>query len=128
MRTTSDNITKLEPNEVFVFGSNEAGVHGAGAAKLALCEFGAEWGNGIGLQGQSYAIPTKDFDIRTLSLDIIKHYIDEFLEFAEYTPNSIFLVTEIGCGLAGYSAKDIAPMFRGASDNVILPQVFHNNM
>jgi hypothetical protein len=128
MKFTPENITELQKNEIFVFGSNEAGRHGAGAAKLALDKFGAEWGNGIGMQGQTYAIPTKNFDIHTLSLDIIKQYVDEFLEFAKYAPNFTFLVTQIGCGLAGYHPRDIAPMFRGASDNVILPQVFHENM
>jgi hypothetical protein len=124
MKTTPDNITELKPNEVFVFGSNESGIHGAGAAKLAYNKFGAEWGNGVGMQGQSYAIPTKDFDIRTLSLDIIKHYVDEFMETAKYNPSINFLVTQIGCGLAGYSPKEIAPLFRGHTDNIILPQVF----
>jgi hypothetical protein len=128
MVTTPDNIVTLKPNEVFVFGSNEAGIHGAGAAKLALNKFGAEWGNGIGLQGQSYAIPTKDFDIRTLSLDLIKHYVDEFLEFAKYNPDFTFFVTQIGCGLAGRTPKEIAPMFKTHSNNVILPKVFHDNM
>lgn len=124
MKTTPDNITELKPNEVFVFGSNESGIHGAGAAKLAYNKFGAEWGNGVGMQGQSYAIPTKDFDIRTLSLDIIKHYVDEFMETAKYNPSINFLVTQIGCGLAGYSPKEIAPLFRGHTDNIILPQAF----
>jgi hypothetical protein len=128
MKFTPENITELQKNEIFVFGSNEAGRHGAGAAKLAFDKFGAEWGNGIGMQGQTYAIPTKDFDIITLPLDIIKQYVDEFLEFAKYNSEFIFLVTQIGCGLAGRTPKEIAPMFKLHSDNVILPQVFHNNM
>lgn len=124
MKTTPINITKLASNEIFVFGSNESGIHGAGAAKTALNLFGAEWGVGIGITGQCYAIPTKDFDIKTLSLDIIKHYVDEFLDFAKYNPELIFLVTQIGCGLSGYNPNNIAPMFKNISDNVILPKEF----
>jgi hypothetical protein len=128
MKTTPNDIVLLEPDEVFVFGSNESGIHGAGAAKTAVEKFGAVMGQGVGLQGQSYAIPTKDFDIRVLPLDIIKHYVDEFIEFAKYNPEIVFLVTQIGCGLSGYSPKDIAPMFKKISDNVIIPKVFHDEL
>jgi hypothetical protein len=128
MKTTPNDIVLLEHDEVFVFGSNESGIHGAGAARTAVEKFGAVMGQGVGLQGQSYAIPTKDFDIRVLPLDIIKHYVDEFLYFAKYNQEITFLVTQIGCGLSGYKPKDIAPMFKIIPDNVILPQTFHDNM
>lgn len=124
MRYTPENINHLEKNEIFVFGSNESGIHGAGAAKLAYSKFGAEWKNGFGLQGNSYAIPTKDFNIKTLDWIEIKDYVDEFLIFAESRQDLTFLVTEIGCGLAGYEPKDIAPMFRGYPLNVVLPKKF----
>ena len=128
MKFTPDKITKLKKNQVFVFGSNEAGIHGAGAAKLAVEKFGAKMGMGYGLQGQSFAIPTKDTFIRTLSLDKIEFYIYSFLsEVMEY-PDTEFLVTKIGCGLAGYSEEEIANLFKGKfiPENVILPESFYN--
>jgi hypothetical protein len=108
---------KPRKNQVFVFGSNKAGRHGAGAAKAAHKHYGAEYYTGFGLQGRSYAIPTKDFSIQTLPLEDIKYYVDIFLRFASTNPQMEFMVTRIGCGLAGYEDKDIAPMFKGASDN-----------
>jgi hypothetical protein len=113
------------PTEVFVFGSNLAGRHGKGAALTALNHYGALYGNCSGLQGNSYAIPTKDTKLNTLPLSIIKVYIDEFKTFASNHPEIIFKVTAIGCGLAGYSPKDIAPMFIGLPSNCILPSEFH---
>jgi hypothetical protein len=110
--------------EIFVFGSNLAGRHGAGAAKFARENHGAVYGKGIGHHGNSYAIPTKDVNIRTLSLDKIKPYVDDFLEYAKNNPSLIFKLTPIGCGLAGYSPKDIAPMFVNAPLNVKLPLEF----
>jgi len=104
---------------IFVFGSNLSGIHGAGAAKFALDHHGAKWGQGVGLQGNSYAIPTKDKNITTLPLTEIKMYVDHFLLFAEDS-DLTFQVTRIGCGLAGYTEKDIAPMFREAPRNCIL--------
>ena len=124
MNISPDNITELKDNEVFVFGSNEAGIHGAGAAKLAREKFGAEGGNGFGLQGKSYAIPTKDYNIITLDLIEIKDYVNSFLLFAKERMDLIFLVTEIGCGLAGYHPRDIALLFKNASENVFLPKRF----
>ena len=103
--------------EVFVFGSNLAGVHGAGAAKAALEKFGAVMGRGRGLQGNSWAIPTKDEDIKTMHLAQIGEEVIYFLNQAESTPAINYFVTRIGCGLAGYTDADIAPMFRGAPDN-----------
>lgn len=128
MKFTPDKITKLKKNQVFVFGSNEAGIHGAGAAKLAEEKFGAIRGMGYGLQGKSFGIPTKDTFIRTLSLDKIEFYIYSFLtEVMEY-PDTEFLVTKIGCGLAGYSEDEIANLFKGKfiPENVTLPESFFN--
>jgi len=124
MNISPDNITKLNDNEIFVFGSNEAGIHGAGAAKLAREKFGAIGGEGFGLQGKSYAIPTKDYDIITLNLNRIALYVKAFLVEAYRHSDLNFLVTEIGCGLAGYKPEDIAPLFKGASENVFLPKKF----
>ncbi len=105
------------PFTIFVFGSNLAGVHGAGAAKIATSKFGAEYGIEKGYQGRSYAIPTKDNNIRTLPLDEIKFYIEEFVAFTNH-PMIIgnYFVTRVGCGLAGYKDHQIAPMFKGASN------------
>ncbi|MEO9231646.1 MAG: hypothetical protein ABI216_22210 [Devosia sp.] len=106
---------------VFVFGSNLAGRHGAGAALYARENRGAIYGQGVGRQGDSYAIPTKDHSIKTLPLDEIKPYVEEFCEYARANRHEVFEVTKIGCGLAGYSKEDIAPMFARAPDNCILP-------
>jgi len=126
-RITPENISSLKENEVFCFGSNEAGKHGKGAAKTAL-KWGAEYGKGFGHYGQTVAIPTKDKYIKTLELDKIQKYVNKVIEYAE-NDNShslIFLVTEIGTGLAGYTPEDIAPMFRDAINlhNIHLPQSF----
>jgi hypothetical protein len=124
MKIAPDIITELKDNEIFVFGSNEAGIHGAGAAKLAREKFGAIGGEGFGLQGKSYAIPTKDYDIITLNLNIINRYVKAFLVEAYRYSDLNFLVTEIGCGLAGYKPEDIAPLFKSSSENVFLPKRF----
>lgn len=118
-------VHSLQQNEVFVFGSNEAGRHGKGAAKLA-CAFGAKRGVGVGFAGSTFAIPTKDARVRTLSLSRISKYVDEFVACAEAHPNLTFLVTEIGCGLAGYTPSEVAPHFGRAADlaNVHLPASF----
>jgi hypothetical protein len=128
MKFTPDKISSLKKNQVFVFGSNEAGVHGAGAAKLAHQKFGAVYGVGFGLQGKSYAIPTKDLQICTLPLDKIEYYIYSFLTEAMEYPDTEFLVTKIGCGLAGYSEEEIANLFKNKfiPENVILPESFYN--
>lgn len=126
-RISPDNITKLKENEIFVFGSNLSGFHGGGAAKMAYDNFGSEWENPNGIQGQSYAIPTKsEFITRTLTIEEIKPYVDEFIEFAKENKDLTFLVTEIGCGLAGLEIKDVAPLFKNAEDlsNVHLPYNF----
>lgn len=110
--------------KVFVFGSNLAGRHGKGAAKFALENRGAVYGRGVGHYGNSYAIPTKGHDIQTLPLELVAEHVRRFLEYAKSRPDLEFEVTPIGCGLAGYSPKDIAPMFKGAERNVHLPSDF----
>lgn len=129
MRITPNNIQELKENEIFVFGSNLSGIHGKGAARLAYDKFGAIWGESEGLQGQSYAIPTKDKSVKnTLKIDYIVDYINNFITFAKNNQNLIFFVTEIGCGYAGYKPKDIAPLFNNCKDldNVYLPDSFWN--
>lgn len=118
---TPEMITELKPNEIFVFGSNIAGSHGGGAAWLAYERFGAIWGQGVGLQGQSYGIPTMHGGV-----DAIKPYVDEFIEFAKAHPEYKFIVTKIGCGIARFAIEEIAPLFTQAIEvkNVILPKEF----
>jgi hypothetical protein len=106
---------------IFVFGSNLAGRHGKGAALEARQKHGAIYGEGIGLQGNSYAIPTKDRYLNTLELQDIRLYVDNFVMFAARHPEMEFNVTRIGCGLAGYTDADIAPMFKDAPENCKLP-------
>ena len=117
-RTTPERITALEPNEIFVFGSNLSGMHGGGAALLAYRQFGAIWGQGVGLQGQSYGIPTMQGGVET-----IRPYVDEFIDFAKQHAELTFLVTRIGCGIAGFTNEEIAPLFEKAHDveNIVLP-------
>lgn len=117
-------ILRLEPGEVFVFGSNERGLHGAGAAALAKQRFGAEWGVGEGPTGRCYALPTKDMAIRTLPLAEIEHYAARFVAHATSQPGTRFLLTAVGCGLAGYTPAQIAPFFAAAPANVIFPPEF----
>ena len=111
-----------KPRKVFVFGSNLAGRHGAGAAKDAFLFHGAKYGIGEGLRGDSYALPTMDAQITPLPLPRIKEYIDRFLLFANANPTLIFKVTRVGCGRAGYDEKQIAPFFKEAPKNCRLPQ------
>lgn len=112
--------------EIFVFGSNLAGRHGKGAALTAFRQYGAIYGQGQGLQGNSYAIPTKDEDIKTLPLNRIRKYVEQFIRFAQLNPEMTFKVTAIGTGLAGYDESEIAPMFVNAPDNCILPVGWRN--
>lgn len=117
--------TQLTPEKrVFVFGSNLAGRHGAGAALYAYIHHGAAYGVGVGRTGNSYAIPTKDGQIRTLPLDRIAAYVASFIDYARSRPQEVFQVTAIGTGLAGYSPQDIAPMFVNAPANCDLPDEF----
>lgn len=120
-RFTPANIKSLNEGEIFVFGSNLQGYHGGGAARVAMNRFGAKFGVGVGLQGQSYAIPTMQGGV-----DTIRPYVDEFIEFARQHPELTFYVTRIGCGIAGFSDKQIAPLFHDALeiDNIILPREF----
>ena len=116
---TPEYITRLEPNEIFVFGSNLAGFHGGGAARIAYEQFGAEWGVGVGRTGQCYAIPTMQGGVET-----IRPYVNEFIRYAEQHPELTFLVTRIGCGIAGFTDEQIAPLFAAARNlpNVALPE------
>lgn len=120
-RITPDWITHLEENEIFVFGSNLKGMHGGGAARVALEKFGAVWGQGTGLQGNSYAIPTMHG-----GTDAIAPYVDEFIAFAREHKEMKFYVTRIGCGIAGFTVQEMAPLFKAALDeeNVYLPEDF----
>lgn len=124
MKITPDWISELKPNEIMVFGSNLAGIHGKGAARVAYMKFGAVYGSATGIQGKSYAIPTKDYHLRVLSLEEIKKYVDDFLDYAIHYPEKEFFVSAIGTGLAGYKPKDIALMFKEVPSNVSLPQSF----
>jgi len=125
-RTTPNLITKLKENEIFVFGSNESGRHGKGAAKTAL-KWGARYGQAFGLQGDTFAIPTVNASVSNkLSIEKIKYWVDKFIQFAKENQEKKFLVTEIGCGLAGWTVKDIAPLFKECSGlvNISLPKKF----
>lgn len=121
MMYTPDVVNSLADNEIFVFGSNLRGWHQGGAAKHAQRYFGAVWGQGVGLQGQFYAIPTMQGGIETIQPDV-----DEFIVFAQAHPELRFLVTRIGCGIAGFKDEEIAPLFRKALcfDNIVLPYEF----
>ena len=120
-RYTPENIRILAENEIFVFGSNLQGMHGGGAARAAMDRFGAIWGQGVGMQGQCYAIPTMHGGV-----DAIRPYVDEFIEYAMQHPELTFLVTRIGCGIAGYRDEQMAPLFAPAFNlpNVVLPKSF----
>ncbi len=134
MNVTPAQISELEPNEVFVFGSNLQGYHGGGAARFAVLKFGAIMGQPVGMQGQSYAIPTlsepllyhEDLERLKLSVGEIRKYVNKFLMFAYKHPELYFYVTPIGCGIAGFSEQEIAPLFANALKlkNVALPQSF----
>ena len=121
LKYTPENITHLDEDEVFVFGSNLAGNHAGGAARTALLRFGAKMGQGEGMQGQSYAIPTMQGGVET-----IKPYVDRFIDLAYEWDQTTFYVTRIGCGIAGFKDEEIAPLFDRAYDlyNVRLPESF----
>jgi len=118
-RTTPEFITELKPDEIFVFGSNLQGMHGGGAARIAYQKFGAIMGQGVGLQGHSYGIPTMQGGVET-----IRPYVDGFIAFAKEHPELTFLVTRIGCGIAGFTDDEIAPLFTQAHEveNIVLPE------
>ena len=119
-RIASDRISDLAANEIFVFGSNIQGAHGGGAAWYAHKKFGAEWGVGEGLTGRTYALPTMEGD------SSLKKAVEHFIACAKVHPELTFLVTAVGCGIAGYTPAEVAPLFREATtlENVYLPQVF----
>jgi hypothetical protein len=125
MRISPQLITELSPNEIFCFGSNTGGRHGAGAAKTAL-KWGAVYGQGVGLFGQTYAIPTLNKYLEQLSLEMIQEYVNDFILFAISRPHLNFLVTEVGCGLAGFKVSQMAPLFKEAKEveNIFLPKSF----
>jgi len=118
---TSDNITELAENEIFVFGSTRKGAHLGGAARIAVQKFGAIMGNGFGPQGRSYAIPSIVGGVNRMI-----SYVDEFIRYAKANPQKRFLVTKIGCGRANYTEEQVAPLFKEAYfvENIILPEAF----
>lgn len=119
LKYTPENITELEPDDIFVFGSNLEGMHLGGAARMAVEKFGAIMGQGVGIQGQSYAIPTMQGGV-----DTIKPYVDQFIDLAREWDQNTFYITRIGCGIAGFRDEEIAPLFRDALSlyNVRLPR------
>lgn len=118
MQINKGRIELTEDNEIFVFGSNAQGFHLAGAAKNALQNYGAKYGQGHGLQGRSYAIDTMS------GLEVITNEVKKFIAFAKDNPDKQFILTPIGCGIAGYDAQDIAPLFDNIPSNVVLPKEF----
>ena len=123
-RVASDKISTLAPGEIFVFGSNMEGMHGGGAARYANKNFGAEWGVGEGLTGRTYALPTMEGKAS------MKQAVERFTSCAKEHPELTFLVTAIGCGIAGYTPEEVAPLFKDAAqlENVYLPQLFWENL
>lgn len=119
-----DRIISLPPNHIFVFGSNRLGIHKRGAALDALKYFKARFGQGEGLQGNSYAIPTKRTPFSSLSLLEVKTHIDRFIDFATSRRDLTFVVTPIGTGLAKFKEEDIIPLFAEIPDNVVLPELW----
>ncbi len=119
-RVASDRIAELGEGEIFVFGSNIQGMHGGGAAWVANQKFGAQWGVGEGLTGRTYALPTMEGEAS------MRRAVERFTACAKEHPELTFLVTAVGCGIAGYTPQQVAPMFRAAAalENVYLPMVF----
>lgn len=123
MRKYHKDGSQPKPDEIFVFGSNLSGIHGAGAAKQAIT-YGAQYGVGVGFMGNTYAIPTKDFKVDTLPLTNIAFFVKLFTQASLNTPNMQYFVTAVGCGLAGYTHEQIAPMFADCGDNCSFPDVW----
>lgn len=121
---SGDRLSGLRPSEIFVFGSNRAGRHGRGAAVEAVRRYGARYGMGEGLVGQSYALPTKGERLEVLTLAQIGVHVGRFLALAGRRSDLRFYVTEVGCGLAGYTPEQVAPLFEGSPENVVLPAAF----
>lgn len=132
MRITPKHIKELKENEVFVFGSNRQSKHGKGAALTARNKFGAIYGQSQGLQGQSYAIITKELrkDYQPVSLQEVREGVDTFIQFAKDNENLTFYVVELGCNLAYFTVEEVAPLFKSATKlkNVYLPEKFVNNL
>lgn len=130
LRVTPEEITELEKGQIFVFGSNESGIHGAGAARYAADHFGARSGQGFGLVGYTFAIPTKDWTVDKLPIEVVEFYINRFKAFSQTHIHKKwnFYVTKIGCGLAGFTPEEIASFFKDVRDqrNIWLPQDFHD--
>jgi hypothetical protein len=115
---------QVPTNAIFVFGSNLAGIHGAGAAKFARRYYGAKLGEGVGRTGRAYAIPTKNEKLEVLPLPVIAEFVRSFIDYAAEFPDERFELTPIGCGLAGYRYEQIAPLFKGVTNNVRVPMEF----
>jgi hypothetical protein len=132
MYITPNHIKELKENEIFVFGANRQGRHGKGAALLARNKFGAIYGQSEGLQGQSYAIITKELrkDYQPVSLQEVKEGVDNFIQFAKDNKHLTFYVVELGCNLAYFTVEQIAPLFKSATKlkNIYLPERFVNNL
>ena len=122
MTSTPENIIELKPNEVFVFGSNLSGQHVGGAAALAFEKFGAEWGVGVGLCGQCYAFPTLGTGFGKLTKSLLERARDDFFQVAELFSGKTFLLTRVGCGIAGYPEEDMKALFADAPPNVVKPE------
>lgn len=126
----TDGTLPMVMNAIFVFGSNLKGVHGAGAAKVAAEQFGAVHGVGVGLRGQSYAIPTKRTWRESLTLEEIEQHVSDFVRHCNSDWSNFYFITRVGCGLAGYTDSVIAPMFKGLADNrtsvISLPENWRN--
>lgn len=118
----ADGTQPTGANELFVFGSNLSGIHGAGAARAAFEKFDAEWGVGFGKTGRTFAIPTKDWVIDSLTLDEIRVFVRQFVKYTHDNLQNRYFVTRVGCGLAGWKDSDIAPMFKGCSTNCSFPE------
>ena len=121
---TPSDIRHLEKGQIFVFGSNTDGRHGKGAAKFAMQKFGAKWGDAEGLTGRCYALPTVGRNLSKMSVENIATHVRRFYKCAKANPELTFLVTLVGCGLAGHKVKDIAPLFTETLPNVVLPKEF----
>lgn len=121
MSNTPENITELEPNEIFIFGSNLAGEHAGGAAKIAHEKFGAEWGIGEGLSGQTYAYPTLERDYHKRGVRGLEAARDRLAATARALPEKTFLLTKVGCGIAGYDEDEIKALFSDMPSNIVKP-------
>lgn len=125
-RITPENITLVTSDMRILIGTNESGIHGAGIAKVAFDNWGLDWGKGFGPSGFCFGLPTKNWSIRQLPLDVIENYVQRYIDWCQHEVKLKHYVTKIGCGLAGYTVPDIAPMFFTCKrfTNMWLPQDF----